>query len=655
MEIAAEDLRLENDIENYDDNFFNSITDEVIHPNLECKISDAVLMILNYFLEHRLTWVALEDLLNLFLYVLGSSSRLPKTKYFFKKCFGVEDSAVFHFYCKHCSLYLGTYEDVHKMTDEENIENNIEKLKYKFKKCVNCEQVFSLDKLNDGNFFIQLPIKPQIVKKLKCDPGIQDFNTDSNVNNCITDVFDGNLYKALKAKTSNFKLLTLTLNTDGVRVFKSKAKSSLWPIQLFLNEIPLKKRFKQENIILSGISFGKDPDFNVYMRPLVQELRMLDQDKIKVNHNTINYEIALRVMLASSDSPARCKMMKLKQYNGKFGCTYCLHPGKAFGDSNMSKYVTSKEKYPMRTHLSTAKLMKEFLETGEGRNGIVGVSPLLGLPDFDLIRGNVVDYMHAVLLGVVSLLCDLWFDSENHFENYYVTPRGKNLVDKNIKRMQPPRFFSRQPRVIDEKPFWKANEFRNWLLYYAVPCLKNSLQEKYLRHFSLLSEAIFLFLKTEITPADFTTAAKDLKEFVDQFESCYGKSNMMYNVHLLEHLPKCVTDCGPLWAYSNFNFESSNGFLVKNVKGTTNVEHQLAEKYFLNNALSDFKRKTTNENTRCYFEKRCSKRIKNFKKIGDITLFGKPRKHNLNSIPTMKYITALNLKSPKEEMIRVFV
>lgn len=619
-----------NDIEDRDDNFFDSVTDELIHPNLECKVSNAVLMILSFFLEHQLTWVALEDLLQLFSHVLGPNSHLPKTKYFFKKCFDVNDRAIFHFYCKNCDLYLGTYEDVHHMPNDESIESD-KTQKYKFKKCANCEQVFSLNKMNDGKFYIQLSIKAQIEEKLKIDPNILNFNTNPNPNNSIGDIFDGDLYKSLKAKTANFKLLTLTLNTDGVRVFKSKAKSSLWPVQMILNEVPLQKRYKQGNIMLSGISFGKDPDFSVYLRPLVQELKKIDEDKIEVNFNGVNHKIALRVLLVSSDSPARCKVMKLKQYNGQFGCTYCLHPGETFGGSNMSKYPTSSKKYQLRTHAGTVKLMKEFLETGVGRLGITGVSPLLGLIDFDLIRGSIVDYMHAVLLGIVYLLLDLWFDSENHFEKYYVTPRGMESVNRNIKCILPPRYFSRQPRVIEERPYWKANELRNWLLYYAVPCLKDTLKEKYWLHFSLLSEAVFIFLQSEISAADFTKASSNLKAFVTQFESYYGKSNMVYNVHLLEHLPKCVTDCGPLWGYSNFNFESSNGFLVKNVKGTSDVEHQLAEKFLLNNALSDLKRKNMSADTVRYIDRSSNQRVKFFKKVGSITLFGKPRQHDLNT------------------------
>lgn len=167
------------------------------------------------------------------------------------------------------------------------------------------------------------------------------------------------------------------------------------------------------------------------------------------------------------------------------------------------------------------------------------------------------------------------------------------------------------------------------MLYYAVPCLKGTLKDVYLKHFALLSEAIFIFLKTSISATEFNKASKKLKVFVTQFQNLYGKENMMYNVHLLKHLAQCVKDCGPLWAYSNFNFQSNNGLLVKFVNGTTNVEQQIVTKYGYNNALNDLKRKR--KTAIDYIDQILSNRVKYSKKIGPITLLGKPKSLKLLS------------------------
>lgn len=215
-----------------------------------------------------------------------------------------------------------------------------------------------------------------------------------------------------------------------------------------------------------------------------------------------------------------------------------------------------------------------------------------------------------------DLQLDLWFNSKNHREKYYITPRGTEAVNKNIKSIKPVKSFAISPRTIEEREFWKAHEFKYWLLFYAVPCLIGTMKPLYLNHLVLLSEAIFIFLKSKITPSDYTKATENLRKFVVEFEKLYGEENMMYNVHLLEHLPECVKDCGPAWAYSNFNFESNNGSLVKHVHGTTDVEHQIASKYAFNKTLACLKK--VSGPTFDYIERMKSLRIKKSEKIGKL-------------------------------------
>ena len=73
--------------------------------------------------------------------------------------------------------------------------------------------------------------------------------------------------------------------------------------------------------------------------------------------------------------------------------------------------------------------------------------------------------------------------------------------------------------------------------------------------------------------------------------------------------------CGPLWAYSNFVFEGNNGSLVKYVQGTTDVECQIAVKYWYKETLN----KTLNAKSVK------STKVKISEKIGLATLLGNPR------------------------------
>ena len=59
-------------------------------------------------------------------------------------------------------------------------------------------------------------------------------DVDETFDDNITDVSCGNIYKKLKRKYKN--LISLIFNTDGVKIYKSRKQSSLWPIPIVVNE-----------------------------------------------------------------------------------------------------------------------------------------------------------------------------------------------------------------------------------------------------------------------------------------------------------------------------------------------------------------------------------------------------------------------------------
>lgn len=234
------------------------------------------------------------------------------------------------------------------------------------------------------------------------------------------------------------------------------------------------------------------------------------------------------------------------------------------------------------------------------------------LKDFDVVRGTPVDYMHAVLHGVVGLLSDLWFDSKNKNENFYIGQEHhiKN-IDENIKMIRPPKCFTRKPRSINDRSFYKASEQLNFLLHYGAACLDGILSYRYIKHFQLLSSAIFTLTRDSFSRIELEEAKKKLQLFETQFPKLYGKEHQVYNEHLVSrHIVDSVEDCGPLWGYSNFPFEDFNGVLKKYVNGTTDVIKQIVSKYILANKIREKFPVFT-------------KKAKLVEKVGSATLFGR--------------------------------
>lgn len=59
----------------------------------------------------------------------------------------------------------------------------------------------------------------------------------------------------------------------------------------------------------------------------------------------------------------------------------------------------------------------------------------------------------------------------------------------------------------------------------------------------------------------------DLHRFIADYENFYGKENMIYNLHLLNHICDSVRNFGPLWNFSLYCYENVNGALKRYIKG----------------------------------------------------------------------------------------
>ena len=79
--------------------------------------------------------------------------------------------------------------------------------------------------------------------------------------------------------------------------------------------------------------------------------------------------------------------------------------------------------------------------------------------------------MHCVLEGVVSSILKMWTDSKFHSQTFSIRSHLSE-IDNVFLQQQPPLEFSRPPRSIrSHLAYWKATEFRSWVLFYSLPLL----------------------------------------------------------------------------------------------------------------------------------------------------------------------------------------
>nr|XP_042895059.1 uncharacterized protein LOC107451905 [Parasteatoda tepidariorum] len=393
--------------------------------------------------------------------------------------------------------------------------------------------------------------------------------------------------------------ISLMMNSDGSPVFKS-SRASMWLIQAVINELPPHLRWA--HCIVGGLWFGKGhPNMKLFMEVYIKELTDLSEQGIRWKNRDKYVESHVYTVCGCFDSPARCAVQNMNQFNGYFGCPWCLHPGTLI--EGVMKYNTLEEDPELRTEEQTVEIMSKVLDEGKGNiKGVKGSSPLILAEGLDFIRGICPEYMHAVLLGVTRQITEIYLSSVG--EQFYVgSPTDLRRIDKRLLKIKPPHAFTRLPRSITERKYWKANEWKTWLLFYALPCLRGILPDKFLQHLSLLSESIFLLLKESVSIADIRGADIMLTQFVIQMEIFYGTAAMTFNVHQMLHLASSVRDLGPLWAYSAFVFKDGNGKMLHLVTAAKGVPLQILNRFAMGKKLEHlFNQKDNSEKVSRFYE-----------------------------------------------------
>ena len=299
-------------------------------------------------------------------------------------------------------------------------------------------------------------------------------------------------------------------------------------------------------------------------------------------------KLTIRALLLNGvfDSPARCLFQEFVQFNGFYGCPFCLSPGKTVKTSVNGRTHA----YPFdstgrtghckeRTHGETiehARAADSLLLEGKQTSvfGVKGSTWFMFVPSFDIVRGVALDYMHCILLGVMKMLLNLWFDKAYRNESFYAGNLIKT-VDERLTAISPPHYITRTPRSLSQLSHFKASELKAFLLFYGVACMWQILPDEYFQHFLLLVEGTYILLQDSISYTDLEKAANLMKHFCINVAALYGDRFQTSNVHMLLHLKQKVKDLGPLWCNSCFYFEDFNGELRNLFHGTQKIDMQI--------------------------------------------------------------------------------
>ena len=380
-------------------------------------------------------------------------------------------------------------------------------------------------------------------------------------------------------KISNRRIkLRLILKTDGAVKCKSPPLSA-WLVFFAFADLPPKKRQAFRNIVLVSLFVGTGyPDFDAILKHVKRECAVVETISFKNENIPVSFEPILFV----ADLLAKSKVLKMKQFNGYYGCTLCTLRGEHFGGIH---HYSHSETFVMRSpesHLVTITELEngstEMIRAKHGRKadcekrtqGVKGRSEILSVIANQPLT-SPVDPKHQLFLGVGKDVLIFFYDR--------MRPEHKSELNDCLSNIVLPIELKNTVRSLEALNNFKAKEIKTELLYLSpilvVPYLIGEERNSNKDDLHMLVYALHLLFESK---QNTVFADKLLNEFCISMQEKTNKMDSI-NFHLLRHLGWQVKNIGPLFVWSAAMFESANRLLLAPLRGSVNHCELLVHRY----------------------------------------------------------------------------
>lgn len=229
---------------------------------------------------------------------------------------------------------------------------------------------------------------------------------------------------------------------------------------------------------------------DIILSPILEKLKKLTNG-VRLSQGSM---LSCKLVMAVFDLPAKSMATNTKQFNGEHGCLYCLDKGTTF---SRARIYPPDDQHVLRTTEQMKSWAKEAQATGKPVYGVKGECILAQYIDLPQCICIPIEYMHSILEGVFKQLTKYWFDPKFHSQPFSLRKHIPQ-INRIIAKIKPVDEIHRVPRPLDQLSFYKASEYRAWLLFYSLPILSHYLPPEYIHHLSLLVTAVhilFTFVK----------------------------------------------------------------------------------------------------------------------------------------------------------------
>lgn len=282
------------------------------------------------------------------------------------------------------------------------------------------------------------------------------------------------------------------------------------------------------------------------------------------------------------DKPARSMMINMVASNGYYGCIKCKQQGESINFNHGYHMVFKFDAARIDELIRTRDNYKDDLRLT--RHGVKGDCIFNSLTYFNPVVSTNIDVMHSIFLGLIKNMFSYWFDHPAT-KKYSLRSMLDNLNEKLLS-CRPPQYVQQCPRKLDDFQRWRAHEFMNFILFFAIPVFYESMPDAYFQHLLLLIISLENLLSKKIQVSNLNKIQTYLCKFVSELESLYDEHIMTSSAHELLHLVKCTRDFGPLNHVNCYQFEELNRKITRLIKSQDLVGDEFIKLWNVSKSLS---------------------------------------------------------------------
>lgn len=359
-----------------------------------------------------------------------------------------------------------------------------------------------------------------------------------------------------------------------------KGVHKLGAIYFTLRNFPPVYNSSLSNIYLCALFHAQDIkrySFNSILEPLVNDLKILEKDGLKVPMS--DHVIHGTIVQVTGDNLGLHSLFGfVESFGARFCCRFCL--------LDKEKFQTVFCEDDPAVRLRTAVLHSQHCQTVDTDStlphvfGVKHTCLLNSLQYFNTANNFAVDIMHDILEGVgqFEMKLVLQYIKDNYLNAEQLAGRIHAFdYGYNQQRNRPPRV-----KLFDGSNDLGINAIQSWCLLRNMPLLFGDLIEIGDQHWELLLLLLQIvnIIFSPVLSEGMTIYLKHL--IIDHhtlFKKLFPTVSLLPKHHFMLHYPRSIRKIGPILHMWCMRYEAKHNFFKKQVKSFKNITLTLARKH----------------------------------------------------------------------------